>query len=497
MSESRWDRPQDGTDHRPPAASPSWVDTELLAGVGDDVCLYLGEPLTRAELRELVLGQEDQLRAAGLRPGGSVTLHLPPSAAYVAALLAAWRIGGQVSLLDHRLSRAEVAKALHRLAPQVLVEPTDVVSQPMSGWATVTAAATARPGGMPASTDHALIQLSSGSTGPSKVIARTSADLVDELGRYEKLEDYPPAGTAIVLLASIVHVLGLVGGLLHCLHAGVELVFPDRLTVDGIRGAVAFTDKPTMILGVPFHAELLSADPRPLPQLTRMVVAGELTRPWVPGVSAGYGVPLGSMYGMTELGVIATDLSGSLAPAVAPAPGMRLRVEDGELLVAMTASPYIGLVDETRWVDGWLHTKDAATMDEQTGHVTIRGRLDSQVSIGGLKVDLTEVEQTLGAVPAVATCVVSFDGAIEAYLVLQPGSEARRRRSRHGRPAGLVQAAAPRLRAQRATSHGDWQERQRSRRPAGGGAGRRRAVTVMKGERTRWRTTFATSWSMP
>jgi acyl-CoA synthetase (AMP-forming)/AMP-acid ligase II len=48
------------------------------------------------------------------------------------------------------------------------------------------------------------------------------------------------------------------------------------------------------------------------------------------------------------------------------------------------------LVDETRWVDGWLHTKDAATIDPVTGLVTILGRLDSQVSIGGLKVDLTQ-----------------------------------------------------------------------------------------------------------
>lgn len=424
MSESRWDAPPGGTDHRSAAASPGWVDAELLAGPDNDVCLYLGRPLTRAELRELVTAQEHALRQAGLRSGGTATLHLPPSAAYVAALLAAWRIGAQVSLLDHRLSRAEIATAIDRLAPQVIVEPAKVVSQPMSGWATVTPTATARPDGQPASTDHALIQLSSGSTGPSKVIARTAADLISELGRYEKLEDYPAAGEAIVLLASIVHVLGLVGGLLHCLHAEVELIFPDRLTVDGIRGAVSFSEKTTMILGVPFHAELLSADPRPLPQLSRMVVAGELTRPWVPGAfTAGYGVPLGSMYGMTELGVIATDLSGGLAPAVAPAPGMRLKVEAGELLVAMPASPYIGLVDESRWVDGWLHTKDAATADQQAGTFTIQGRLDSQVSIGGLKVDLTEVEQTLGALPAVATCVVSFDGAVEAYLVLRPGSE--------------------------------------------------------------------------
>ena len=225
-----------------------------------------------------------------------------------------------------------------------------------------------------------------------------------------------------MLLASIVHVLGLVGGLLHSLHAGIELAFPDRLTSGGIRTAVGASDKPTMLLGVPFHAELLTADPKPMPALTAMVVAGELTRPWVPAAfRSGYGVPLGSMYGMTELGVIATDLTGELAPAVEPAPGMRLRVADGELQVAMPASPYIGLIDETRWVDGWLRTRDAAAMD--AGLVTILGRLDSQVSIGGLKVDLTEVEQTIGALAEVAACVVSFEEAIEAYLVLTDGAE--------------------------------------------------------------------------
>lgn len=399
------------------------MDHELLSGADEDVCLHLGTPLTRKELRELVESAQGSLAQAGLRGGGTVTLHLPPSLGYVASLLAAWRIGAQVSLLDHRLSRAEVDKALDRLAPQVVVQARDVTSAAMSGYATLTPHPVARPGGVPAQTPHALVQLSSGSTGPSKVIARTSDDLLRELGTYGKLDNYPRAGTRIVLLASIVHVLGLVGGLLHCLHAGLELAFPDRLTADGIRAAVTLSNKPTMLLGVPFHAELLTADPRPMPSLTSMVVAGELTRPWVPAAfTAAYGVPLGSMYGMTELGVIATDLSGQLAPAVAPAPGMRLRVADGELLVAMAASPYVGLIDETRWVDGWLHTRDAAAMDERTGLVTILGRRDSQVSIGGLKVDLTEVEQTIGALPQVAACVVSFDGAIEAYLVLRDGS---------------------------------------------------------------------------
>jgi len=387
----------------------------------------MGGPVDRRHLRERVDQARRELAAAGLAPGGTVTLRLPPSLTFIAFLLAGWQLGAQVSLLDHRLAPGEVGRALSRLAPQVLVTAENPVSAPLAGYARqAEATVTGRADGRPAATRHALVQLSSGSTGPSKVIARTAADLIDELGRYRQLGEYPQGGSRIVLLASIVHVLGLVGGLLHSLHAGVELVYPDRLTADGIATAVAAGDAPTMLLGVPFHAELMCAAtaPPPLPSLVRMVVAGELTRPGVPETfTSRYGVPLGSMYGMTELGVIATDLSGVFRPAVAPAPGIEVRVEaDGELQIRRPASPYIGLTDPTRWSDGWLRTRDAAVIDPRTGRVTILGRLDSQVSIGGLKVDLTEVEQTICALPQVETAVVVHDREIGAYLVLASGS---------------------------------------------------------------------------
>jgi acyl-coenzyme A synthetase/AMP-(fatty) acid ligase len=403
-----------------------WVSDALLAGDPGEPCLWMGGPVLRGELVGLVDDRQRLLESAGLRPGGTAALQLPPSLEYVAVLLAAWRIGAQVSLLDHRLARGEVETALDRLAPQVVVTGT-AAAAPMAGYSRAVATAQARSGGRPAQTPHVLIQLSSGSTGPSKVIARTAADLLFELWRYEQLAEYPRRGERIVVLASMVHVLGLVGGLLHGLHAGVELVWADRLTADGIRAAVTAGSAPTMVLGVPFHAELLATRASSLPQLRRMVVAGELVRPWLPGkFAAACGVPLGTMYGMTEIGMIATDLSGEHAPAVAPAPGMTLRIDQadsgaGELLLAMPASPYIGLVDDTRWVDGWLRTRDAASIDPETGLVTIQGRLDSQISIGGLKVDLTEVEQTLGALPGVDSAVVTYDDAIEAYLVLCDG----------------------------------------------------------------------------
>jgi len=413
---------------RAPSRSAGWVDAMLLAGGDDEVCLWLGRGVDRRELRELVAAEQRKLQAAGLAAGGTVSLRLPPSLGYVASLLAAWRIGAQVSLLDHRLTQYEVERALDRLKPQVLVQVDDSVASTVSamrGFADIATAAQPCAGGHDAATEHALVQLSSGSTGPSKVIARTAADLIAELDRYTKLDGYPRQGERIVCLASVVHVLGLVGGLLHSLHAGVQLVFVERLTPDGILAAVAAGNEPTMVLGVPFHAELLTsvATPPPLPQLVRMVVAGELVRPHVPGAfTARYGVPLGTMYGMTELGVIATDLHGRTRPAVAPASSMKLRTEDRELLVAMAASPYIGLVDPTRWSDGWLHTRDAADLDPATGLVTILGRLDSQVSVGGLKVDLTEVEQTLAALPGVTEVVVTFDEVITAYLAVTAGA---------------------------------------------------------------------------
>ncbi|MGW5053897.1 class I adenylate-forming enzyme family protein [Actinokineospora sp. NPDC004072] len=395
------------------------MDDVLLGGPGQQACLRLGESIDRARLRALVTEQELFLKNAGLRPGGTVALRLPPSVGFIAALLAAWRIGAQVSLLDHRLTQREVDRALDRVGAQFVVSATAVRGHRLCGYADVDLAITARDGA-PAATPHALVQFSSGSTGPSKVIARTAADLVAELGRYDRLPEFPRGGERVVLLASMVHVLGLVGGLLNALHTGAELVLPRRLTADGILAAVAEGAAPATVLGVPFHAELLCSG-TPVPGLRRMVVAGELVRPEVPPrFRDRFGVPLGTMYGMTEVGVIATDLTGALWPAVELTDGMRARVAGGELWIARPESPYLSLADPTRFADGWLATRDAARVSGSL--VTVLGRLDSQVSIGGLKVDLTEVEQVLAGLPGVREAVVLHDGGIRGYVALADGS---------------------------------------------------------------------------
>jgi acyl-coenzyme A synthetase/AMP-(fatty) acid ligase len=243
------------------------------------------------------------------------------------------------------------------------------------------------------------------------------------------MEGVPRRGERIVSLASMVHVLGLVGALMYGLHAGVQVAIPQRMTADGILSTVAAGSAPTTLLGVPFHLELLCAvgTPPALPQLTGMTTGGELVRAQVRDAFVDrYGIRLGNMYGMTEVGVIATDLFGEHRPALEPAPGMAVREQDGELHIALPRSPYLGATDPSRWSDGWLHTRDAGFLDPGTGLLRVSGRRDSQVSIGALKVDLTEVEHTLAALPEVAGAVVVHGTVIEAYLVLrEPGTLAR------------------------------------------------------------------------
>lgn len=394
------------------------MDEILFAGRPTDICLRLPESIDRATLHRLVTAAQDRLVAAGLRPGGAAALRLPPSLAYVVNLLATWRAGAQAILLDHRLTDHEVDRALVRLTPQVVVAPVRSGGGALRIFVDVTEGVSRHADG-PAVSGHAVIQLSSGSTGPSKVIGRTAADLVAEVHRYTRIDGVALPGERIILLPSMVHVLGLVGGLLYGLHAGVELVPPERLSGDAVLAAISAGATPATVLGVPFHIGLL-ASTRPtgaLPQLKRMTTGGEL----VPAAVAQaftdrYGVPLGNMYGMTEVGVIGTDLHGSHRPSIVPAPGIAVRETDGELWVSCPASPYVGLSDPTRWADGWLHTRDAGTVDPATGLVTVRGRLDSQVSVGGMKVDLTEVEATVAELPGVTAAVVVWDDGITAYV---------------------------------------------------------------------------------
>jgi long-chain acyl-CoA synthetase len=86
---------------------------------------------------------------------------------------------------------------------------------------------------------------------------------------------------------------------------------------------------------------------------------------------------------------------------------------------------------ETIEPDGWLHTGDVATMDED-GYFTIVDRMKDMILTAGFNVYPAEIERVLCGHPAVALAAVGgipdeTKGELaKAYVILMPGAEATR-----------------------------------------------------------------------
>jgi long-chain acyl-CoA synthetase len=84
---------------------------------------------------------------------------------------------------------------------------------------------------------------------------------------------------------------------------------------------------------------------------------------------------------------------------------------------------------ETIEPDGWLHTGDLASMDEE-GAIFIVDRRKDMINTAGFKVFPAEIERVVAAHPSVAVVAVGsqsdeLKGEIaKAYVVLKPGAEA-------------------------------------------------------------------------
>lgn len=419
-------------------AAAAWVDGLLLDGPGDTPCLHFGEAMTRGRLRELVVDVQRKLTDQGVVQGGSVAVCLPPSVALVTHLLACLRLGAQVTVIDPRLTEPERKTILESVRPRLLLW-AEHTRAPLRGFHNVVVRSERLPGGRAAESDHVLVQISSGSTGSPKRIGRTAESVRQEVESLALVEGMPGPGERVVVLNSLVHSMGLLTGILYDLHVHAEIVVPDSMTVRGIMNALTREHTPTTVFGVPFHADLLRSvtDPPPLPSLKAAATAGEVPAEGLAQTfEERYGISLGNLYGMTEVGLIAVDPLGRARPSAGhPLPGTRVLVEEGELLVSCPTDPYLDDASG-RWANGLLRTRDAGAVGPG-GEVTVLGRLDSQVSIGGLKIDLTEVEHQLAALPGVTGAVVLFDSGIEAFAEVEEGITAR------GLEEGLAEVLAP------------------------------------------------------
>ncbi|MCB0827934.1 MAG: long-chain fatty acid--CoA ligase [Solirubrobacterales bacterium] len=135
------------------------------------------------------------------------------------------------------------------------------------------------------------------------------------------------------------------------------------------------------------------------------------------------GVPLLEAWGMTETSTGGTaNLPGAqkVGTVGKPVPGVEVRIaDDGELLVRgdNVFQGYYKNDEATRevLVDGWLHTGDLASIDED-GYVTITGRKkEIIITAGGKNITPVNIEAMIKRHPLVSQCVVVGDR--KPYLV--------------------------------------------------------------------------------
>ena len=182
---------------------------------------------------------------------------------------------------------------------------------------------------------------------------------------------------------------------------------------------------------------------------TRIVVAGAPppTRT-IERVEAELGWEFCQIYGLTETSPLLTvnrnraewddlppgERAARLSRAGAPALGVRLRVDDqGEVLARSNhvLHGYWEQPDATAdaIVDGWFHTGDGGSIDDD-GYLTISDRKKDVIISGGENVSSIEVEDTLYSHPAVAEVAVigvphaRWGETVKALVVFAEGRSA-------------------------------------------------------------------------
>jgi o-succinylbenzoate---CoA ligase len=166
------------------------------------------------------------------------------------------------------------------------------------------------------------------------------------------------------------------------------------------------------------HAEVAAA----LRGFETILIGGQALPAVVRDRAATVGARIVRTYGSSET-------SGGCVYDGVPLPGVRVRVVEGEVLLAgpTLATGYLGDAEWTAAAfpveDGerWYRTGDAGTFED--GVLRIEGRIDNVIVSGGVNVSLDRIERVVRALPGLAEAVVigvSDDRWGEAALVAAP-----------------------------------------------------------------------------
>ena len=211
---------------------------------------------------------------------------------------------------------------------------------------------------------------------------------------------------------------------------GAQLVLPGRATdgaslarlIDRHRVTVA-VGVPTVWLGLLDHLDATGGE---TPSLERVIIGGSsCPESLLRRMETRFGATVQTSWGMTELSPLGAISPRSDAPGAArgsgrPPMGLDLLLTDadgaplpdqrnavGHLKVKgqSVVKTYFGAGKPAVDADGWFDTGDLAQLDD-TGNLTLAGRSKDLIKSGGEWINPVEIEEIIGALPAVGLVAV-------------------------------------------------------------------------------------------
>lgn len=424
-----------------------------------------------ADLEEMTARVVAMLQARGISKGDRIAWLGKNADIYFILFYGAARMGAVMAPIGWRLASPEIGYILGDTGAKILfvgegfdeaaakaVAAADVSPEIVTEAEARTALAdTQRAEFTPAGPGDAVLQLyTSGTTGHPKGAVLSNQNLFSL--RQPGAEAGVPWGTwqegeAILVCMPCAHIGGTGLGIM-AVGGGVRAVIQPEFTPEGT--LAAFEQGITRLFIVPAALQMVVQHPRAKEtdfSAVRYVLYGaapiplELLREAVSTIpNAGFV----QCYGMTETtGTIAAlwpedhDLAGNkrMRSAGRAVPGAEIRIvgedgtelpfgEIGELIVKSPSNmlEYLNKPDATTesLVDGWMHTGDAAYMDED-GYVYIQDRIKDMIISGGENVYPAEVESAIYGHPDIAEVAVigipdaKWGEAVKACCVAKPG----------------------------------------------------------------------------
>jgi long-chain acyl-CoA synthetase len=304
--------------------------------------------------------------------------------------------------------------------------------------------------------DLACLQYTGGTTGLPKGAMLTHRNLVASVMQIRTflLQGHRDAEDRAVAVLPFFHVYGMSGVMNLGVHLAATLILLPRLDISMLVDAIR-SYHPTFFLGVPALYVAVNSYPGidrvDLTSIKACFSGGApLPVSVIEAFEARTGARIAEAYGMTEAasvthvnprrgvrkyGSVGVPIVGTDAKIVDVETGRRELPsgEAGELLVKgpQVMAGYWNHPEETAQVltDGWLHTGDIATMDED-GYFYIVDRKKDLILTAGFNVYPREVEEVLYQHPKVLeAAVIGLPDAVRgekvsAYVVLKPGETA-------------------------------------------------------------------------